>query len=360
MSAGTSSSRRRRMWPSRSTPRASAPRGCRGAGARPAIAAHASEPLPPGAVVPSLAAPNMPDVAAVGRAVAAALGRLGGRPRRAALVIPDTVAKVSLIRFEKVPSPTGGSDRAGPLAGAQERAVPDRAGGRELHAGSAADRGRPGVHRLGGARATSSSSTRAPAPQAGVHAGLVDIATFSIINGVLADQAPPTDDWLLVHATATLHDAGRAARVACDLLPQPARTTRRDAGGRRAPDRDVLRGSPEGRGLQPRDARRRREPCRAAATRCGAASRSVCGVAVEARRSAEPAALHRSHQRRPGTARRAGAARRHPHARGKGGLTMLRTNLATRPFYNERPIRLGIAVGGHRRRGADGVQRRRR
>ncbi|MGH9176385.1 MAG: hypothetical protein ACRD1H_18595, partial [Vicinamibacterales bacterium] len=38
---------------------------------------------------------------------------------------------------------------------------------------------------------------------AGVHGGLVDLATFSIINGVLASRTAPTGDWLFVHATPT-------------------------------------------------------------------------------------------------------------------------------------------------------------
>ena len=37
-----------------------------------------------------------------------------------------------------------------------------------------------------------------------------------------------------------------------------------------------------------------------------------------------------------GARRYAGAAGRHPDARGEGGLTWCRTNLSTRPFYNER------------------------
>jgi Tfp pilus assembly PilM family ATPase len=36
---------------------------------------------------------------------------------------------------------------------------------------------------------------------AGVHAGLIDIATFAIINGVVVQQTPPSSDWLLVHTT---------------------------------------------------------------------------------------------------------------------------------------------------------------
>jgi Tfp pilus assembly PilM family ATPase len=39
--------------------------------------------------------------------------------------------------------------------------------------------------------------------QAGVQAGLVDLATFSIVNGVLGSRTAPGGDWLLVHVTPT-------------------------------------------------------------------------------------------------------------------------------------------------------------
>ena len=102
----------------------------RGAARRPTVAAHAIEPLPPGAVVPALAAPNIADVRG-GRPRRRAGARRGSaaRARRVALVIPDTVAKVSLVRFDKVPPKRRRSAGAGALADAQERAVSDRAGG---------------------------------------------------------------------------------------------------------------------------------------------------------------------------------------------------------------------------------------
>src|SRR5262245_43733530 len=74
----------------------------RGAG-RAAIGAHAVEPLPDGALVASLTSPNLVDAAAVGQALGRVLERLG-RPGRIALVIPDPVAKVSLVKFEQVPA----------------------------------------------------------------------------------------------------------------------------------------------------------------------------------------------------------------------------------------------------------------
>jgi hypothetical protein len=38
---------------------------------------------------------------------------------------------------------------------------------------------------------------------AGAHAGLVDLSTFGVINGVLAGASAPGGDWLLVHVTET-------------------------------------------------------------------------------------------------------------------------------------------------------------
>jgi Tfp pilus assembly PilM family ATPase len=39
--------------------------------------------------------------------------------------------------------------------------------------------------------------------QAGAHAGLVDLATFSLINSVLASRNAPPGDWLIVHTAPT-------------------------------------------------------------------------------------------------------------------------------------------------------------
>src|SRR4029079_507373 len=67
---------------------------------------------------------------------------------------------------------------------------------------------------------------------------------------------------------------------------------------------------------------------------------------VGAGRSGGPATgrqLHRSHYGQPGAAGRTGAAGGADGA-GEGGITMLRTNLSTRPFYNERGIHTGLGV----------------
>jgi hypothetical protein len=40
------------------------------------------------------------------------------------------------------------------------------------------------------------------AEAARVQPGIVDLATFNVVNAVMAAGAPPDDDWLLVHAAA--------------------------------------------------------------------------------------------------------------------------------------------------------------
>ena len=74
-----------------------------GSGTPPSIDAHAVEPLPEGAVAPALASSNILDPAAVAAALGRALARVGGA-RHVALVVPDAVAKVTLVRFDQVPA----------------------------------------------------------------------------------------------------------------------------------------------------------------------------------------------------------------------------------------------------------------
>jgi Tfp pilus assembly PilM family ATPase len=181
------------------------------------ISAHAHEPLPPGSVTPALATPNITDVGAVGRAVAQTLTRLGGRISRAALVIPDPAAKVSLVRFDTVPGDT--RDLAELVRWQVRKSAP-------FPIEQAVVSFTPGARPPEGGQEFLVTLARTDIVQqyedacarAGVHVGLVDIATTSIINGVLANAAPiPTNasegaasarpgfnaDWLLVHATGS-------------------------------------------------------------------------------------------------------------------------------------------------------------
>lgn len=166
------------------------------------IAGHAVEPLPAGAVVPALAASNISDVPLVGRAIAQVVGRLGVRARRAALVVPDTAAKVSLLKFENVPA--NSADLVELMRWQIRKTAPfpiEQATMSYTPGVKPADGGQEFVVTV--ARTDVITEYEQACEQAGLHAGLVDLSTFSIINGALAGNVSPGGDWLLVHATPT-------------------------------------------------------------------------------------------------------------------------------------------------------------
>jgi Tfp pilus assembly PilM family ATPase len=166
---------------------------------RPVVALHAIEPMPDGALVPSLTAPNTHDRAAVMTALNRVLDKMG-RPRRISLAIPDVVAKVSLVRFEKVPPRQVDLDqlvrwqvrKSAPFAieEAQVAYVP----------GIKAEDGQEFIVSL--ARRDIVAEYEQLCADAGAHAGLVDLSTFNVINAVLASGGAPAADWLLVHVSA--------------------------------------------------------------------------------------------------------------------------------------------------------------
>ena len=175
-------------------------------GGQPVVSAHAGEALPPGALVPSLTAPNVQNR----QAVVAALGRVleqVGRPRRVGLVLPDLVAKVSLVRFEQVPARAADLHQLirwqvrktapFPIEEAQVSFVPGITAVPGLDA-AAGGSGQEFIVTL--ARRGTIEDYEAVCADAGAHAGLVDLATFNVVNAVLAGTpAVETVDWLLVN-----------------------------------------------------------------------------------------------------------------------------------------------------------------
>jgi type IV pilus assembly protein PilM len=167
-----------------------------GSGAPQVVLAHTSEFLPAGTVEPGLAAPNLADAGAVAAAVARVLEAVGGA-RHVALVLPDSVAKVSLVRFEQ--APPRGRDLEAMLRWQVRKTVPFRvddaqitwADGQTLENG-----GREFVVAV--ARRDVISQYEAAVAAAGAHAGVVDLASFNLVNLLLAggDQR---QDSLLVH-----------------------------------------------------------------------------------------------------------------------------------------------------------------
>jgi type IV pilus assembly protein PilM len=68
------------------------------------VAGHGVESVPAGAISGALGAPNMADVPLVAAAISRAVAAAGGRPSRVCLVVPDSIARVSIVKFESVPA----------------------------------------------------------------------------------------------------------------------------------------------------------------------------------------------------------------------------------------------------------------
>jgi Tfp pilus assembly PilM family ATPase len=164
-------------------------------GGRRSVAAHTLEPLPAGAVAPSFTAANFHDRSSVMTALNRVLERVG-RPRRVALVVPDAVGKISLVKLEKVPARTSDLDQVirwqvrksapFPIDEAQVSYVP----------GLLAADGQEFVVSI--ARRSVIEEYEALCAEAGAHAGIVDLATFNVINAILAG-AEPQADWLTIN-----------------------------------------------------------------------------------------------------------------------------------------------------------------
>ncbi len=163
---------------------------------------HASEPLPAGLVTPALNSANVHESRALAAAVAAAVDRLSPRPRRIALVLPDTVAKVSLVRFEKVPARTDDLNQL--IRWQVRKAAPFRIEDAQVAwttGGPSPEGGQEYLVVM--ARRDIIESYERACDLADLHAGVVDIASLNLVNAVLATaHRPPAGDWLLVRIDA--------------------------------------------------------------------------------------------------------------------------------------------------------------
>jgi len=175
-------------------------------GGQPIVSAHAVELLAPDALVPSLTAVNTHDRSAVMTALNRVLERVG-RPRRVGLVVPDVVAKVSLVRFDSVPARAADLDqlvrwqvrKAAPFP--IDEAQVSYVRGIRLAEGQ--------EFLVTAARQSVVEEYEGLCAEAGAHPGIVDLSTFNVINAVLAaagsaradssGRSISNEDWLLVN-----------------------------------------------------------------------------------------------------------------------------------------------------------------
>jgi type IV pilus assembly protein PilM len=163
---------------------------------RPVVAVFASEPLPAGAIVPSLTARNVVERDAAAAALDRVLERVG-RPRRVGLIIPDPVAKVSFVRFAQVPPRAADLERL--IRWQVRKSAPFAIEQAQVSYS-------PGLHGSEGTEFVVSLARRDIIEEyeqlcaaAGAHPGIVDLATFNVVNAVMAASTAPSGDWLLVN-----------------------------------------------------------------------------------------------------------------------------------------------------------------
>jgi Tfp pilus assembly PilM family ATPase len=175
------------------------------------VGAYGSERLAPGVVTPALNATNIHDSRAVTAALRSAFDKLGTRPRRIALVIPDSAAKLSLLRFEKIPAD---ADLEQLIRWQMRKAAPFKTEDAQVSwvpAAPIAGGGREYLVTV--ARRDIIESYMHACAEAGADAGVVDLASLNLINATLASGGSSTDfsagsdspraasrgDWLIVH-----------------------------------------------------------------------------------------------------------------------------------------------------------------
>jgi Tfp pilus assembly PilM family ATPase len=164
------------------------------------VSGYAGEPLPAGAVEPGLNAANVHDAAALTATIRSVLDKLPSRPRRIALVLPDSVGKLSLLRFEKIPQKVQDLDQL--IRWQVRKAVPFRIEDAQVAwvpGVALSDGGREYVVTV--ARRDIVESYERACEAAGAHPGIVDLATMNLMNAVIGAESRNAQpgDWLLVH-----------------------------------------------------------------------------------------------------------------------------------------------------------------
>jgi len=167
----------------------------------PVVSAYASEPLPEGAVTPSLSGINIAQAEPVIATLQRALEHAGlGATKRAALVVPDSVARVSLLHFDQAPARAQELDQL--VKWQLKKATPyPLEEALVTHAQSSSAATGLSVAAVV-ARRDVIAQYESVAAAVGIHAGLVDLASLDVMNAIVAAGASVAGDWLLVHLAA--------------------------------------------------------------------------------------------------------------------------------------------------------------
>jgi len=131
------------------------------------------------------------------RALRSACESVGVRPRRVALVVPDLVGKVSLVKFDRTPTRRDDLDQL--IRWQVKKSTP-------FPIEDACVTSSPGAQGADGnefvvvaARREVIREYEGVCEEAGIEAGLVDLATIGVVNLFLSSGPAANGDWLVVH-----------------------------------------------------------------------------------------------------------------------------------------------------------------
>lgn len=161
------------------------------------IVGYASEPVPADAVAPAAGGINIPNVPAVTEALRRALERAGIRAAsRAALIVPDGVARVTLLPFEQLPAKAADVEQL--VRWKVKKATPYPIEEAQVSWFQAHRTEAGPVLAATIARRDVIAQYEAVASAVGMHVGLVDLASFNVMNAVIGAGGAPASDWLVV------------------------------------------------------------------------------------------------------------------------------------------------------------------
>lgn len=168
-----------------------------GHGSPAVVSAYASETLPDDAVVPSLTGRNIAHPKVVSDTLKRALEKAGiVSPSRVALIVPDTVARVSLLPFEQMPARQSELEQL--IRWNVKKSVPFPVEDAALSYVPATSDGGTSTLAAVVSRRDVIAEYESIADAIGAHAGVVDIASFNVVNTAIATGLAPKGDWLLV------------------------------------------------------------------------------------------------------------------------------------------------------------------
>jgi len=168
-----------------------------GTGGRAVVTHAATETLPDGLVAPALSGQNIASRHELATAIRRVLEKAGLRAvRRVGLVVPDSVARVSLVDLEKVPNRTAELDRI--LRWQLRKSLPFAVTEARLsHFVAHIESGKTTLGVVL-AREDVLAEYEAVMAELDIHAGIVDLASFNVANAVLGSTTS-TGDSLLVN-----------------------------------------------------------------------------------------------------------------------------------------------------------------